>query len=47
MTTDATSKLLCAYYQHMRDTADRMIAPKDVGQSDAEIAAAFERDLSL
>ena len=28
MTTDPTGKLLCAYYQHMRETVEHMIAPK-------------------
>lgn len=47
LTIDPTGKLLCAYYQHMRDAMDHVLARKDAGQSDADITAAFERDLSL
>jgi len=31
----------------MHDTFDRLIARKDAGRSEAEITAAFDRDLSL
>jgi hypothetical protein len=47
MAIDPSGKLLCAYYQHMRDGFDHGMARKGVGRSDADVAAAFDRDLSL
>jgi hypothetical protein len=47
MTIDPSGKLLCAYYQHMRNSVDHLLARKSSGTSEAEITAAFEHDLSL
>jgi hypothetical protein len=47
MTIDPTGRLLCAYYQHIRDSLDHAIARKGVGRTEAEIAAAFDHALSL
>jgi hypothetical protein len=47
MSIDPTGKLLCAWYRHVREMADRSITLKSGGRSDAEVSAAFDRELSL
>jgi hypothetical protein len=47
MAIDPTGKLLCAYYHQMRHSVDHALARKVAGGTDADIAAAFDRDLAL
>jgi hypothetical protein len=47
MSIDPTGKLLCAWYRQLREMTDHLITSKSAGQSDAEVSAAFDRELSL
>jgi hypothetical protein len=47
MSIDPTGKLLCVWYQQLREMTDHLITSKSAGQSDAEVSIAFDRELSL
>jgi hypothetical protein len=47
MSIDPTGKLLCTWYRQVREMVDRLITLKSAGRSDAEVSAAFDRQLSL